>query len=127
MDDWIDIAIDHAATSYRYGYLKIQIGHKLNLLTKELKIKDETTGKDVNMQFDVQINSEKKKSKYQVDKNPYYNLKTYDFWNWGWLANQYMEKNDYRIPSWTKVQGCIIKELATMYHEEKEQILMKNP
>lgn len=53
MDDWIDIAIDHAATSYRYGYLKIQIGHKLNLLTKELKIKDETTGKDVNMQYDV--------------------------------------------------------------------------
>lgn len=44
------------------------------------------------------------------DEDGFVNPLRFDFGRWGWLGNQYLQRNNYQLPSWNQLKRAIINE-----------------
>ena len=44
------------------------------------------------------------------DLNGFDNPLKFEFHKWGWLGNEYLKRNDYKLPSWNQIKAAIIRE-----------------
>ena len=110
--------LNYYRTFIKHRYVYLSSTEKVDVWLKLLYVRDEN-GNVTAHQYDDALNNNTKGSQQQADADPFANAMKYRFENWGWLANQYLKQNDFIMPSWSKVQECIIQEEVIQIREEE--------
>lgn len=63
--------------------------------------------------------------KYRMDADGNENPLLYKFSSWGWLGNEYLKTNNYKLPSWSQLKDAIIREQIIVAKDEQREFVKR--